>query len=245
MENENSDAQIESTSSKYTTLFVLLGCVVLAQIIFGFAIYFWHAQWTERGQFGDMFGAVNTLFSGMAFAGVIYTIYLQRHELELQRYELKLTRTELNRSATAQEKSEQALSEQVKALNRQAEALYFSARPIVTARVTTFDGGELGIALNIVVENTGNRPAKNIKLSVEPKVLETMIVAPVGEPLRKEVESCFSERGIIPVLANGKSLTNGFGWLSDDSESTWKLKSRFDVEISYQDLDGAEYTNKG
>ncbi|MFC7772311.1 hypothetical protein [Flavobacterium sp. GCM10027622] len=32
---------------------------------------------TEQGQFGDMFGAVNSLFSGLALCGVAYTVYLQ------------------------------------------------------------------------------------------------------------------------------------------------------------------------
>ena len=49
----------------------------------------------ERGQFGDSFGAVNALFSGFAFAGVIYAIILQKRELELQREELEATRTEI------------------------------------------------------------------------------------------------------------------------------------------------------
>ena len=49
----------------------------------------------DRGSFGDMFGGVNALFSGLAFAGVIYAIYPQRSELELQREELGLTRKEL------------------------------------------------------------------------------------------------------------------------------------------------------
>jgi G3E family GTPase len=35
-----------------------------------------------RGQFGDLFGAVNAFFTGLAFAGVIFTIFLQRRELE-------------------------------------------------------------------------------------------------------------------------------------------------------------------
>ncbi len=39
----------------------------------------------DRGTFGDMFGAVNALFSGLAFAGLLIAIYLQRKELELQR----------------------------------------------------------------------------------------------------------------------------------------------------------------
>jgi len=42
-----------------------------------------------------MFGAANALFSGLAFAGLIYAIWLQRLELQLQREELVATRAEL------------------------------------------------------------------------------------------------------------------------------------------------------
>ncbi len=43
---------------------------------------------------GDAAGLVNGLFSALAFAGVIYAIFLQRNELELQRKELADTRAE-------------------------------------------------------------------------------------------------------------------------------------------------------
>jgi len=36
---------------------------------------------TGPGPFGDMFGAVNALFSGLAFAGIIVAILMQRQEL--------------------------------------------------------------------------------------------------------------------------------------------------------------------
>ena len=42
-----------------------------------------------------MFGAVNALFAGFAFAGVIGAIILQRNELRLQRQELSDTREEM------------------------------------------------------------------------------------------------------------------------------------------------------
>lgn len=42
-----------------------------------------------RGVFGDKFGAVNALFSGLAFAGIIFTILLQRRELSLQRKDIE------------------------------------------------------------------------------------------------------------------------------------------------------------
>lgn len=48
----------------------------------------------SRGVFGDKFGAINALFSGLAFAGIIFTIFLQKRELALQREELAETRNE-------------------------------------------------------------------------------------------------------------------------------------------------------
>lgn len=44
---------------------------------------------------GDQFGAVNALFSGLAFAGIIYTILLQRRDLEMRREVLLLQKEEL------------------------------------------------------------------------------------------------------------------------------------------------------
>ncbi len=48
----------------------------------------------SRGLFGDKFGSINALFSGLAFAGIIFTIFLQKRELSLQREELEETRKE-------------------------------------------------------------------------------------------------------------------------------------------------------
>lgn len=49
---------------------------------------------TDRGTIGDMFGVINSLFSGLALAGIILTILLQRQELKYQREELRDTRKE-------------------------------------------------------------------------------------------------------------------------------------------------------
>jgi hypothetical protein len=79
----------------------------------------------SHGEFGDKFGAINALFSGLAFAGVIYAILLQRQELELQREELRMTRQELERSTAAQQHSADALSAQLRvaALSSKLSAL--------------------------------------------------------------------------------------------------------------------------
>lgn len=69
--------------------------------------------WAERGQIGDLFGSVNALFSGLAFAGVIFAILLQRQELTLQRQELQETRAEMKRTADAQDAAQQALNKTI------------------------------------------------------------------------------------------------------------------------------------
>ena len=115
-------------------------------------------------------------------------------------------------------------------------------RPIVTARVSSFDpGGELGTTLNLILENTGNRPAKNIKLSVVQEVLENALAQNVDQLWGRTITRCFSDRGVIPILGNGKSVSNEFGWLSGDSESAWRGDVRFSIDVSYEDLDGRQF----
>ncbi len=50
----------------------------------------------KSGVFGDSYGLLTSLFSGLAFAGLIITIVMQKEELKLQREELSLTRDELS-----------------------------------------------------------------------------------------------------------------------------------------------------
>jgi hypothetical protein len=113
-----------STDKEPTTplkpLFYISLTVIFVWLSAAFCIYFALDNWEQRGQFGDLFGAANALFSGLAFASLIYTIHLQRQELSLQRKELELTRIELSRSASAQESSEKALAKQAEALETAA-----------------------------------------------------------------------------------------------------------------------------
>jgi hypothetical protein len=76
-------------------LFAILGGVFLLWLTSGFWIAWVYGEPKEPGQFGDMFGAVNALFSGLAFGCVVYAIFLQHRGLELQQRELALQRKEL------------------------------------------------------------------------------------------------------------------------------------------------------
>ncbi|QQK58642.1 hypothetical protein FJD32_003460 [Shewanella sp. LC6] len=79
----------------------ILGGVVF--VVASYAIFLLWITWPissltigQAGVFGDSFGIVTSMFSGLAFAGMIITILLQREELRLQREELKETRLEIS-----------------------------------------------------------------------------------------------------------------------------------------------------
>lgn len=79
---------------KKNIVWVMLGGVVVLYLL-NLSLVLFVDDPSLRGTFGDQFGAVNALFSGLAFAGLIYTIILQRRDLELQRNDLRLQREEL------------------------------------------------------------------------------------------------------------------------------------------------------
>jgi hypothetical protein len=51
----------------------------------------------RSGSFGDAFGALNALFSGMAFAGVVVTLYLQRKDIDDGQHEIARQQSEAAR----------------------------------------------------------------------------------------------------------------------------------------------------
>ena len=76
--------------------------IVIAGAVSVFVVGLWFLSWALISQglgspnspenFGDMFGAINALFTGLAFAGVIVAIFMQREDLKLQQRELTESR---------------------------------------------------------------------------------------------------------------------------------------------------------
>lgn len=93
---------------------LLIGGVLLTVV--GYAVAIITLTWPitelsveKSGVFGDSFGVLTSLFSGLAFAGLIITIVMQKDELALQREELKLQRAALE-SQVAELKSMSAFA---------------------------------------------------------------------------------------------------------------------------------------
>ncbi len=91
--SNNKDSE-ESKNDLWRTL-IYAGLAVLSIWLLSWILIDVFIIDSDRGTFGDKFGAVNALFSGLAFAGLIVTLLYQKEELKLQREELAQTRDEL------------------------------------------------------------------------------------------------------------------------------------------------------
>ncbi|QEG39384.1 putative phage abortive infection protein [Roseimaritima ulvae] len=113
-------------------------CIIVAVVATPGSI--WLATGKEpatAGEFGDMFGASNALFSGLAFLGVVVAILLQSQELALQREELKSTRQVLSDQRNEMKTQNAALAKQ------QFQSMFFQMvslhNQIVNDLDTTYD----------------------------------------------------------------------------------------------------------
>lgn len=89
MENSNND------DKWLCQLMWAIGFVLFVMMLSAFVVIKLIGDWEQRGQFGDLFGVVNALFSGLAFAGLIITIRQQHLDLKYQREAIEQTNQEM------------------------------------------------------------------------------------------------------------------------------------------------------
>lgn len=117
----------------------IFGLVILAILtLWGASWYFIPLMYSKEelgaGTFGDMFGAVNALFSGLAFAGLIYTISVQRQELQAQVSAIKMQTDELSLQRAAVQMQTEELALQRKAIEMQTKETARSADQLESQR---------------------------------------------------------------------------------------------------------------
>lgn len=136
--------------------FIILGIAFILPLIL---VKYDGVKFEDLGTYGDFFGCFNSLVSALAFGGLIYTIYLQRRDLDLQRQELRLTREELSRQAEAQEKAAREQEEHAKILKEQ---LYKEVRPYLNTYLTHENG-----RIYLIVKNIGKSACNNFSITVK------------------------------------------------------------------------------
>jgi len=133
----------EETKKPYIKYFVIICLLILSiTIIYGIIL---NSSSNARGTFGDMFGGLNAIFSGFAFAGIIITILMQMDELSL-------TRDELRKSAEAQYESQIALNKQLQSMNMTSRIE--TVKGYIDAFGSTADRDKKLIAKSVLAELT-------------------------------------------------------------------------------------------
>lgn len=118
-----------------------------------------------------------------------------------------------------------------------------SNRPIVTAVIVEHASGNMGAVFNLMVSNTGNRPATSVRLIAKPEDIDKLIAPSAEEEKRKYIHYCFDAESTIPVLKNGEELTTAFGSISHPGSKDQCLNygAEITIEITYNNLEGRNY----
>jgi hypothetical protein len=124
-------------------------------------------------------------------------------------------------------------------------SVYFwrrSFRPIVTAMVKTHDGGNVTIAYDLVILNSGTIPAKNIRIEAEKNSLASAFGGDASETNKERCLACFNQ--LIPLLHNNDRITCFFGTTRADDAGFWKYKANITITIFYEGWFGNKYSDK-
>lgn len=97
--------QKRSPASKWIVFGCVCAGVLLTQLLTFILVVRAIPDWPARGQLGDLFGITNSLFSGIAFAGIVFTILLQQEQISMQREEATHEREEARRSLDSQSRA--------------------------------------------------------------------------------------------------------------------------------------------
>lgn len=120
---------------------------------------------------------------------------------------------------------------------------YQSNRPIVVAYVEEDSMGINSATFNLIVTNTGTRPAINIKLKTKEADLEQIFENEVDKVTQNTIENCFKKDSEIALLKNNAKITTSFG----SYEGTYprrkgiKYDSWLPIQIEYKDLNSKAY----
>jgi hypothetical protein len=121
-----------------------------------------------------------------------------------------------------------------------------SNRPIITAFIQEHASGNMLATFNLVVSNTGNRPATNIFINAKERDIMSLLDESASDEKKTRIKNCFSNKSKIPLLRNGEELKTAFGAFSSSrSENPWlNYEKEIAIEIGYNDLDGRIYCSR-
>ncbi len=118
-----------------------------------------------------------------------------------------------------------------------------SNRPVVTAFVTEDHSGNEAATFNLVLANTGNRPAVRIRLVASHDDIRSLVDPTISDKKFKMIEDNFLSRSEVALLRNGEELVTSFGaFTPHDPEGKWlNYGAEAEITVKYQDLEGRSF----
>ena len=124
-----------------------------------------------------------------------------------------------------------------------------SNRPIVSAYLSNAIPEDIKstkiIAFKLVLVNTGNIPATNIRISAKKSDIEKIFFDNTDKETKSIVEDCFEEKSEVALLLNGEKIETAFGISEYLNGLKWKgLKWDriwLPITITYKDLNKKRY----
>jgi len=124
---------------------------------------------------------------------------------------------------------------------------YQANRPIITAEIRENSSGVGIILFDLVILNSGNRPAVDITLHAKSIDLDNILMGQANENNKKELYSIFSNSSLIAHLNHNQEVnTSFFGWEKNPTNDVCfiEYESKLPIKIKYKDIDGNVYTFK-
>ncbi|MDH0348700.1 putative phage abortive infection protein [Aeromonas dhakensis] len=139
---------------------------------------------TGLGEFGDMYGSLNTLFSGLAFSAVVVTLLLQKQQLSISQQELRLTREEMSSQSDL-------FAIQTQVMNQQLfEGTFFQLLKLYLEQSSTYsemnsdtNRSKWTTIYNIVRRTIDVRPRKDLDYPAYDKLMDYGVVATSLNPI--------------------------------------------------------------
>lgn len=142
---------------------VFVGFISVASIVV-YAVFLIRVTWpitsmsiSNAGAFGDSFGVLTSLFSALAFVGVVWTLNYQREEFKLQKEELAASKKEIKKQGF-----ENSFFQMLKIQNDIIDGITYEKRSVMEKeRVEGRDAlKELSTTLNYRIKNLGRNVVK-------------------------------------------------------------------------------------
>lgn len=214
--------------------------------------------WAVRGTFGDSFGAVNGLFTGLAFAGTLYAIWLQRKDLAAQQVANEKQASEITEQTKAIAEQTKSIANELEESKKQTQELtrqiQLSITPafVIEIKPTTYGiDKEVVVSCEFEITNIGNGTGTNISIEDVPVPIkdfsngsikfEALAFSKPQETKRiRTMATCFSQTKEITLKKFNEEehstyKTNTFMYETYNKEKLYTLR------ITFQDIEATKY----